>query len=208
MRSLFPHLRGLVTLYLVTLSCHALASGTEQLKAFLDHVRSARGAFSQTVTSTPGRKPQESSGMFAMQRPGKFRWSYETPYKQLLVSDGRTLWSYDPDLKQAVVSKVGQAFGASPAALLAGGDLERSFELKDGGVLDGVEFVVATPLQSDASFAKVSIGLRERLPVSMEIHDNFGQITVLRFTRFEPNPASNEAQFRFVVPKGVDLIGE
>jgi outer membrane lipoprotein carrier protein len=208
MQSLLRHLRVLVTFSLVTIPIHVSAAGPEQLKAFLEQVRSARGAFSQSVTSKSGRKPQESAGVFAMQRPGKFRWSYEVPYKQLLVSDGRTLWSYDPDLKQAVVSKVGQAFGASPAALLAGGDLERSFELKDGGVLDGVEFVEATPRQADASFAKVRIGLRERLPVTMEINDNFGQTTVLHFTRFEPNPASSEALFRFVVPKGVDLIGE
>lgn len=208
MRPILRHLCVLAGFGVSAVFSPALASGTEQLKTFLDQVRGARGAFEQSVVSKAGRKPQEAAGVFAMQRPGKFRWSYELPYKQLLVSDGRTLWSYDPDLKQAAVKKVGQAFSGSPAALLAGGDLDRSFELKDGGAADGLEFVDAVPRQADASFARVRIGLRDRLPASMEIHDNFGQITRLRFTRFEPNPALNDSLFHFAVPKGVDLIGE
>ncbi|MDP2824502.1 MAG: outer-membrane lipoprotein carrier protein LolA, partial [Sulfuritalea sp.] len=66
----------------------AQASGLDQLKNFLETNRSARGVFEQTVIAKSGRKPQQSAGIFALQRPGKFRWSYEKPYKQLLVSDG------------------------------------------------------------------------------------------------------------------------
>jgi outer membrane lipoprotein carrier protein len=84
------------------------------------------------VIAKSGKKPQQSAGIFALQRPGKFRWSYESPYKQLLVSDGTKLWSYDPDLNQVAVKKLGTAFGASPAALLAGQDLDKHFELKEG----------------------------------------------------------------------------
>ena len=46
--------------------------------------------------------PQVSSGTFAFARPGKFRWSYDKPYEQLLVGDGDKLWIYDPDLNQVV----------------------------------------------------------------------------------------------------------
>jgi DNA-binding transcriptional LysR family regulator len=67
------------------------------------------------VIAKSGRKPQQSAGIFALQRPGKFRWSYEKPYKQLLVSDGNKLWSYDPDLNQSQwllkeLSKRGKTF--------------------------------------------------------------------------------------------------
>jgi outer membrane lipoprotein carrier protein len=186
----------------------AAASGLDQLRSFLEGTKSARGAFSQSVIAKSGRKPQQSAGIFAMARPGKFRWSYEVPYPQLLVSDGKTFWSYDPELKQAVSKKLGQALGASPAALLAGGDLEKTFELRDGGVGDGLEFAEATPKQSEASFTRIRIGLRDNLPVSMEIHDNFGQVTRLVFTQFERNPPVDPAIFRFVPPKGADVVGE
>ena len=184
------------------------ASGLDQLKSFLETNRSARGVFEQTVIAKSGRKPQQSAGIFALQRPGKFRWSYEKPYKQLLVSDGNKLWSYDPDLNQVAVKKLGSAFGASPAALLAGQDLDKHFELKEGPAADGIEFVEATPKGGDASFERVKIGFTANRPVTMEIHDSFGQVTVLRFTRFEANPALPAGLFRFVAPAGADVVGD
>jgi outer membrane lipoprotein carrier protein len=189
-------------------SGHVSASGLDQLHSFLDSTKTARGAFAQSVSSKSGRKPQQSTGVFAMQRPGKFRWSYETPYPQLLVSDGKQFWSYDPELKQAVSKRLGQALGSSPAALLVGGDLDKTFELRDAGAADGIEFVEATPKQSDAGFTRVRLGLRDNMPASMEIQDSFGQTTLLRFTQFERNPALDSGQFRFVPPKGADVVSD
>ena len=186
----------------------ASASGLDQLKSFLETNRSSRGVFAQTVLSKSGRKPQQSTGDFALQRPGKFVWSYQKPYKQLLVSDGNKLWSYDPDLNQVAVKKLGTAFGASPAALLAGQDLDKHFVLKEGAAADGIEFVEATPKGGDASFERVKIGFAANRPVNMEIHDSFGQVTVLRFTQFEANPALPAALFRFVAPAGADVVGD
>ena len=198
-------LAGLV----VTLHClPAQAAGLDQLKTFLDTNRSARGVFTQTVISKSGRKPQQSTGIFALQRPGKFRWSYEKPYKQLLVSDGSKLWSYDPDLNQVAVKKLGTAFGSSPAALLAGQDLDKHFELKEGVSADGVEYVEARPKGGDASFDRVRIGFTGNRPLSMEIHDSFGQITHLRFTQFEANPNLPASLFRFTAPAGADVVGD
>lgn len=203
-----PPMRKLAIAVALMFSATAWAGGVDQLRAFLDGTKTARGSFSQSVSAKSGRKPQQSAGIFAMQRPGKFRWSYELPYPQLLVSDGKQFWSYDPELKQAVSKKIGQAFGSSPAALLAGGELDKTFNLRDAGASDGIEFVEATPKQEDASFSNIRIGLRDNLPVSMEIHDSFGQTTVLRFTQFERNPALDAALFRFVPPKGADVVGD
>jgi outer membrane lipoprotein carrier protein len=193
------------------LACQAVpasATGLDQLKTFLETNRSARGVFTQTVVAKSGRKPQVSAGIFALQRPGKFRWSYEKPYKQLLVSDGNKLWSYDPELNQVAVKKLGSAFGSSPAALLAGQDLDKHFELKEGIAADGLEFVEATPKGGDASFERMKIGFAANRPVSMEIHDSFGQVTVLRFTQFEANPLLGAGLFRFVAPAGADVVGD
>jgi outer membrane lipoprotein carrier protein len=199
---------SIFTLACCSLSFSADAGGLDQLKSFLESSRSARGVFTQTVIAKSGRKPQQSAGIFALQRPGKFRWSYESPYKQLLVSDGSKLWSYDPDLNQVAIKKLGTAFGASPAALLAGQDLDKHFELKDGVSADGVEYVEARPKGGDASFDRVRIGFTGNRPASMEIHDSFGQITHLRFTQFESNPVLPASLFRFTAPAGADVVGD
>ncbi|MDD5247860.1 MAG: outer membrane lipoprotein chaperone LolA [Rhodocyclaceae bacterium] len=186
----------------------AAASGLDQLKTFLDTTHSARGTFAQSVASKSGRKPQQSTGSFAMARPGKFRWHYEKPYEQLLVSDGEKLWSFDPDLNQVTVKKLGKALGSSPAALLAGGDLEGHFALKDAGEADGIEMVDATPKAADGSFERVRIGFKDNLPRVMEIRDNFGQVTTLVFAEFHSNPALPPGEFKFSPPKGADVVGE
>jgi outer membrane lipoprotein carrier protein len=40
----------------------------------------------------------------------------------------------------------------------------------------------------------------------MELRDSFGQVSVINFTRFEKNPSLPANQFKFVMPKGADLL--
>lgn len=190
------------------LSSAASASGLGQMRSFLDATKSARGVFTQSVAGKSGRKPQNSAGSFVLQRPGKFRWQYEKPYPQLLVSDGEKLWSFDPDLNQVTIRKLGKALGTSPAALLAGGDLEQNFILTEAGETDGLEVVDATPKATDGTFERVRIGFKDNLPRLMEIRDNFGQTTTLLFTEFHSNPPLSKDQFKFTPPKGADVVGE
>ncbi len=187
----------------------AIASGTDQLKAFVADTHSARAGFSQTVVGKSGRKPQQSLGNFMFSRPGKFRWTYVKPYSQLIVGDGEKLWVYDQDMNQVSVKKLGSALGSSPAALLAGDNaMEKNFFLKDGGSTDGLEWVEATPKEKEGSFERVRLGFKENLPRVMEVHDNFGQTTTLTFSQFERNPVLATGVFRFVPPKGADVVGE
>ena len=186
----------------------AQAGGVDQLQRFLASTSSASGVFEQTVLSASGKKPRKSAGLFAMQRPGKFRWTYERPYRQLLVSDGVKMWSFDPELNQVAVSKLGSAFGGSPAALLAGRDLEQNFVLSEGAVTDGIEFVEAKPKSADASFERMSLGFAGGVPVRMEVHDKFGQITQITFSRFDLNRPLAASTFQFTPPKGADVVGD
>ncbi|MDO8960037.1 MAG: outer membrane lipoprotein chaperone LolA [Rhodocyclaceae bacterium] len=186
----------------------AAASGLDQLKAFWANTQSAQGSFAQSVATKSGRKPQNSTGQFVFARPGKLRWAYEKPYALLLVADGEKLWSFDADLNQVTVNKVDKALGASPAALLTGESLDKHFTLTEAGVADGLEIVDAVPKASDGAFARVRIGMRDNLPRLMEVRDNFGQTTTLLFTEFQPNPRLAKDTFRFVPPKGADVVGE
>lgn len=186
----------------------AAATGIEQLKAFWANTQSAQGSFAQSVVGKSGRKPQNSMGQFALARPGKLRWAYEKPYKLLLVTDGEKLWSYDTDLNQVSVSKTDKTLGASPAALLTGETLDQHFTLSEAGAADGLEIVDAMPKAADSTFARVRIGLSGNQPRLMEVQDNFGQTTTLLFTEFQPNPVLAKDTFRFVPPKGADVVGE
>jgi outer membrane lipoprotein carrier protein len=196
----------------------AFASGTEQLKAFVAQVHAARGSFVQREVKAPGKaqgaseaSPMKlgttSSGTFMFARPGKFIWSYEKPYEQVLQADGDKLYVYDKDLNQVTVRTLGGALGASPAAILFGSnDLEKNFTLRDGGVKDGIDWLELTPKAKDTQFQRVGIGFRNGNLEAMELHDVFGNVTLLTFSNIQKNPPLNADQFKFKVPKGADVI--
>lgn len=184
------------------------AAGLEQLRQFVAQTSSGAGEFSQTVIARSGRKPQIASGTFSFERPGRFRWHYEQPYQQLLVGDGSRMWSYDKDLNQVTVKPMGDALGATPAAIIAGkADLEKNFDLSEGTPADGLEWVEARPRTTDTAFASLRLGFSGSMLKVMEIGDNFGQNTRLVFERFDRNPKLDPANFRFVPPAGADVIG-
>jgi outer membrane lipoprotein carrier protein len=185
------------------------ASGLDQLHAFLDGTKSAQGDFTQTVVRRDGRTTQKTSGSFAFQRPGKFRWAYDKPFAQLIVGDGEKIWIYDQDLNQVIVRKLDAALGETPAALLAGDNaLEQNFTLVASGEGDGLEFVDAIPKAADSQFKKIRLGFAGDLPRRMELADAFGQTTTLDFTRLQRNPALPSSMFRFTPPAGADVLGE
>ena len=202
----------LVAAGLLALSAQASAGALDQFKSFVASTQSARGDFSQRLVKADAKAgtakvSQPSTGSFVFARPGKFIWTYEKPYAQLLQADGDKLYIYDKDLNQVTTKKLGSALGSSPAAILFGSnDLEKNFTLKEAGVKDGLEWLQAKPKAKDTTFDEIGIGLRNGVPEAMELHDSFGQVSLLSFTHFEKNPPMTANQFKFEAPKGADVL--
>jgi outer membrane lipoprotein carrier protein len=185
------------------------ADSLAALKAFIRDVHTAKGVFSQQVMDKAGNIKQQASGTLAFARPGKFRWVYSKPYEQLIVGDGSKLWLYDKDLDQVTIRKLGDALGSSPAALLAGSnEIEKYFSLKDLGRQDGVEWLEARPKDRESTFDSVKMGFADNLLTTMELKDNFGQTTVLKFSKLERNPSLSPTEFKFAPPKGADVLSD
>jgi len=187
----------------------APAASLERYKTFLNGTQSARAQFEQKVYDRDGKLTQESRGSFVFQRPGRFRWVYDKPADQVIVGDGQRIWIYDRQLNQVTVRKLSAALGSTPAALLAGGSgVEKSFELTDAGEKDGIEWIEAKPRDSEAGFARVRMGFGKENLQAMELTDNFGQTTLLTFSKLVRNPQVNPNEFRFDPPKGADVLGD
>jgi outer membrane lipoprotein carrier protein len=193
----------------VLFSSVAHADGLDKLKAFVSGTQTMRAGFEQSVVDKNGKKLQAASGTMQFSRPGKFRWEYVKPYKQQIVGDGVKLWIFDPDLNQVTVKKLGDSLGDSPAALLAGNnDLDKYYTLTDAGKLDNVEWLDAVPKNKDTTFERVRMGFSGDALTVMELKDNFGQTTLIRFSSTEKNPKLAGETFKFVPPKGADVVGE
>lgn len=196
-------------LLILLLPALAFANPVDRLKSFYQTTPSMKAQFKQTVLDRKGQKVQEVTGIMQLLRPGKFRWDYQKPYVQLIIGDGEKIWLFDPELNQVTVRTLEKMLGSSPAALLAGSqEVEKAFALKDAGRQDELEWVEATPHEKDGSFDHVLLGFKGDQLAEMELHDNFGQTTVIEFLRVERNPKLNPKSFKFTPPPNADVIGE
>lgn len=184
-----------------------LANGLDDFLAFNTSTKTASGHFDQDVMDRQGKVVERASGEFAFSRPGRFRWTYDKPTKQVLVGDGTKLWIHDPDLNQVTVKRIDAAISSTPAALLAGkDDITALFTLRDGGTADGLEWVEATPKAADTGFERVRLGLKGKTLAAMELRDQLGGRTILRFSGLKANVAVAPDTFRFTPPKGADVL--
>jgi len=193
--------------FALALALPAAANGLDDFLAFNSTTRTATASFDQQVFDRGGKVVEKASGTFAFARPGKFRWTYEKPHKQVLVGDGAKLWIHDPDLNQVTVKRIDQAISSTPAALLAGkDDITALFTLRDAGAADGLNWVEATPKAQDTGFDKVRLGLQGRTLAAMELFDSLGGHTLLRFSDLKSNAPVSADSFRFSPPKGADVL--
>ncbi len=204
----------------------ARADAVASLRAFVKDVQSGQGSFVQTVTSPDGKRTRKSEGTLAFQRPDRFRFVYTKPTEQVIVGDGKKVWLYDADLNQVTVRPMTQAVGATPAALLAGGALERDFVLSNVATIDvpasssgaatatptaqqatsGLKWVEARPRNKDGQFQSVRVGFRQGQLAELEILDSFGQRSRLTFTQFDSRAKLAADRFQFTPPKGADVL--
>ena len=192
----------------------AYADGLQSLEAFMARTQSGRADFTQVVTSPAkegkAERKKTSSGTFAFQRPGRFKFVYLKPFEQTIVADGKTLWLHDLDLNQVTQRAQAQALGTTPAALLASAPdlkaLRADFTLESAPAQDGLEWVLATPKAKDGQLQSVRVGFEGDQLAALDILDSFGQRSLIRFTGLQANPALPANAFQFQPPAGADVV--
>jgi outer membrane lipoprotein carrier protein len=184
-------------------------SGIDSLRRFFSEVNSFSARFTQVVLDERLSPIQESSGTLWIERPNKFRWDYEKPYKQRIVADGERLWIYDVGLQQVSVRPLSGGLGDTPAMLLAGrGRLEDNFTIKPLSAQNGIEWVQLSPRHKDSGYEDIRIGFAQGKLRVLEMVDGFGQVTRVTFQSSRENPRIEPNRFSFTPPEGVDVVGE
>lgn len=206
MKSILPPIFFMSLLMLVVQSVWA-GQGSDRLQAYMREVKTLRADFSQTMTDETGNV-QAAKGTLWLQRPGRFRWSYTAPSPQVIVADGVNLWLHDIELEQVIVQAVNKGLDETPAMLLGGDvDLNQHFAMQELGQRGDQVWLELTPHSRDGHFKRVRLGFADADLVEMEVLDNFGQTTVIRFEHIEHNLKLDPALFTFTPPTGVDVVG-
>jgi len=222
-----------LSLLLVSLSS---AHGSEAaLRSFFSDVTSLSADFVQRVEDESGSTLERSSGKFYLQRPGKFRWDYRVPSLyapdalsidvvkldadqsepytepgQQIVADGKDLYFYDPDLEQVSKRSLADALGQVPSLLIAqsGADIDQHFSINDFGLTDGLSWVSLKPKSEDAGYQQLMIAFDDATIRSLLLYDGLGNTTRLELNKVNVGAEIEPEKFKFVVPDGVDLLGE
>ncbi len=184
-------------------------SARAQLDAFAHDLHSLSGTFSQTVYDANGRRGQTSQGALALQAPRQFRWDTQTPYKQLIVADGKKVWIYDPELEQVSVRDQGSHEAHSPLTVLTDlSQMDRDFKASEQGEHGGLEWLRLQSRGKDPQFEYADIGFDGNAPRRMVFQDTLGNRTEIVFSDWQRNPRLPADTFVFTPPKGTDVVGD
>lgn len=193
-----------------SVSGSALADpGSESVQTFFADLQTLQADFDQRVVDSNNQSVQSSRGHMWIKRPGRFRWDYQTPYRQQIVADGERLWSYDEDLEQVTVQPAGEVLTATPAMLLSGDrPLEEVFDISELPANGDSTRVLLAPKSDDSNITSLHLYFRSDTLVRIVANDSFGNTTSFTFTNVERNPVLLDTIFRFVPPEGADVIGD
>jgi len=209
---------SLPTKSLVYLSCSALwlavfvsqrVSADDLVADYFSGLETFQSQFIQTVIDSDGQQVQRSEGTVWIRKPGRFRWDYQTPYRQLIVADGKQLWTYDADLEQATVKPVDEALSSTPAMLLSGfRPLSDVMTWRQSGTENGERWFKLDPKQPDSAVERVRIGFANDQLSIIEVTDGFGNHTRIQFTDIKRNQAIDRDLFTLKLPPDTDVIGD
>ncbi len=179
----------------------------ESFRAYTRDLTSLSGTFTQEVRDKNGRVSRQSAGTFAIARPGKFRFVYEKPYKQTVVSDGTTVWLYDEDLNQVTTKRLADTLNEQPLSLLLDpAAAEKAFDLKVLDSRGSIGYVEAKPRKADASVDELRIAMVASQPAELSWRDALQNTNAIRFTTLTKNGKLAADSFAFVPPKGADIL--
>lgn len=181
--------------------------------------------------SDNGQVVRTEAGTAYFRRPGKMRWEYESPEKNIFVVDGKTAWFYVPADHTVTRAPAKQSTDwRTPLALLAGemklsricARVEESTAVKPAAsgntvlscLLRGAQAKPkdgsGNPDEFQSAGQEESVFL-EVVPDSGElarvlVRESGGVEVEFKFANWRFDPPVGDALFRFEVPRGVAIV--
>ncbi|KTC10919.1 outer membrane lipoprotein carrier protein LolA [Pseudomonas marginalis ICMP 9505] len=199
----------LPVLALTAVSAHADPASVASLTNLLDKSKTLTARFTQMTLDGGGTQLQQTAGEMAVQRPGLFFWKTDAPNEQTIVSDGQKVTLWDPDLEQATIKKLDPRLNQTPALLLSGdvSKISDSFDITSKQTSNVIEFVLK-PKSKDTLFDSLQLSFGNGVINNMRLIDSVGQRTDILFSGVQANGVVDASKFKFVIPKGADVIQE
>ncbi|MBK1733553.1 outer membrane lipoprotein chaperone LolA [Thiococcus pfennigii] len=183
------------------------ADGAARLDGYLDGLTTLQADFHQVTFNSDRTQMLESDGRLYLERPGRFRWEYRTPFAQVIIADGKRVYVHDLELEQVYHRSQQAALRGTPALLLTQDEpIEDLFvvtPMEEGGERD---WVALRPRDPDTEIERIEIGFDGEQLDTLLMFDRFGQVTHLRFADIRRNQPLEDDLFRFDHSTGGDFL--
>ncbi|MBW1698033.1 MAG: outer membrane lipoprotein carrier protein LolA [Deltaproteobacteria bacterium] len=167
--------------------------------------------FFQISTLKAMQITESASGRLYVKHPGKMRWEYEAPEKQVIITDGKKLWIYRPEDSQVMVGKAPVFFGEGKGAGFLS-DIRRirkNFQLSLQPEGEKSRYVIKLiPKKKTYDLAAVYLSiLPDTFDVAQVITQNdYGDETRIGLSDFSYDQKLPDSLFEFQIPEGVDIV--
>lgn len=172
-----------------------------------NHLSSLRARYTEHYAGMGMERTE--SGTLLLKKPGRMRWSYDTPAGKVFVLDGKYAWFYTPGDAQAqrIPAKELDDLRSPLRFLLGHTQLQKE-----------LENLTVTPDGTNFKISGVPKGMEQRLKLltlvvtssgiiqQMRLEEISGAITDFTFTNIEENVPVKNSDFVFQPPAGVAVI--
>ncbi len=148
-------------------------------------------------------------GTLTLKKPGRMRWAYDHPTGKLFILDGKYAWFYTPGDAQAQRIPAKQMDDLrSPLRLLLG-HTELNKELDHINIAaEGPNFrITGVPKGMEARVKLLTLHVTPTGTITqMKVEEIDGATTEFTFTEISENIPTDDADFKFNLPKGVTVV--
>lgn len=187
---------------------HSLyADGSDTyLQQKLSKIKTMQATFAQVIKSK-NVDPSRSFGKMALSKPNHFFWKTLKPMPQLFIADGDNLWIYDEDLEQVSVRRQGKNLSGAAAIFLSdkNNNIAKDFYIEVTKSKSMESFDLRAK-GNHASFVRVGLIFVGDIIKQIDLYDELGQHTEVLFTDVKLNSKLSPNLFKFIVPKGTDVV--
>jgi outer membrane lipoprotein carrier protein len=180
-----------------------------RLQKRYESVRDFTADFTQTYRGILLRQAATERGKVLLKKPGRIRFTYESPERKIFVSDGTVFKTYYPEERSGSIAPLPKGDDASTALLfLAGrGDLTRDFVASPAEGAPAGEWrlgLVPKSKQADFDTLTLFIDARTLALLGFVTTDSQGTNTI-RFSNLKENTGLSDRAFEFTFPKGTEI---
>ena len=195
-----------------------LQAALTKVQSRYQSIAAVRAGFSQDSYLAALDTAESSRGRVIFSKPGKMKWSYESPEPQEFVLKDHTVWLYQPEINQVLIDELSEVLLTDlPVSFLMGvGKLSEGFSLKGGcasaaGVvleLDPKQIAGSESkgVQRENSLKSISILVSpEGFPAGVRVFDLVGNVTTIALHGMADSGGVPDSEFSVEYPSGTDV---